>query len=79
MNTDDMRLQSMLDNSSNDTDDTEYWFSRKNQNKMVLNLAAKLYVAHPTISSEEAIEKSQHLVDSFYKMVLKPTTQKYKG
>jgi hypothetical protein len=76
---DDLRLQQLLDNSSSDDGDNEYWFSRKNQNKMVLNLAAKLYVAHPSISVEDSIKKAQNLVDTFYKMVLQKTTKQYKG
>jgi len=78
ISTDDLRLQQMLDNSISDSGD-EYWFSRKNQNKMVLNFAAQLYIAEPSISAREAIEKSQELVDTFYKMILQKTTKNYKG
>jgi anthranilate phosphoribosyltransferase len=79
MNTDDLRLQRMLDNSVSDNDENEYWFSRQNQNKMVLNVAAKLYVANPSISVEDSIKKAQDLINTFYKMVLQKTTKQYKG
>ena len=76
-NNDDIKLQTYLNNS--DTEVCEYWFSRQNQNKMVLEYASQLVVANAGITAEEAIRTAQDLVNTFYKLVLQKTTKHYKG
>lgn len=74
-NNDDYKLQTMLDSA----EPQEYWFSRQNQNKMVLDFASRLVVADSEISTEDAINTAQELIDTFYEQVLQKTTKNYKG
>ena len=77
MNEDDYNLQTYLNKS--DSEPQEYWFSRQNQNKMVLKYAAQLVVADANISPEQAVNTAQQLVDTFYRLILQKTTKNYKG
>ena len=76
-NTDDYKLQTLINKS--DTEPQEYWFSRQNQNKMVLEYAAALVIADSDITAEQAVNTAQSLIDTFYKLILQKTTKHYKG
>lgn len=80
MITDEQRLQGFIDNSSTTKpEDSEYWFSRQNQNKLMFEHASKLLVADSSYDADSAIREARAFINAFYNTVLKQTTRNYRG
>lgn len=77
-------LQSMIDKSltewqhSQARKNEDHWFSRPNQNKLVFE-HAQMLLMNWDITTEEAIRQAQAFVNTYYEMIIKPTTSNYRG